>query len=227
MTSQLHIAEHFDEVAATYDFWKQKNWYYYDTLKAIARQYTPQEARLLDVGCGTGDIIAAVAPRSALGIDISLEMVELAKRKHRAYEFVAGDIVTYRSQEKFDTILYFDVIEHVIDARGALSSLSELLSPQGKLVVTMANPLWEPILMVGEKLGMKMPEGPHYRLPTGQFLALCERVGLQLVERQWRLIFPKYLPGISWLLNDLIGALPGIKRLSMIEVFVFEKERPE
>lgn len=225
MTTQSDIARHFDAEAERYDFWKKKNWYYYDALKDIAKAHYHGGA-LLDAGCGTGSIISAVAPERAVGIDISPEMVAIAKKRYEAcpnYAFATSDIAYYTALETFDTILFFDVVEHLIDARPALRSMRELLSERGRLVVTMANPLWEPVLMAGEKLGMKMPEGPHYRMPTRAFVRLCEDAGLRLEERQWRLLFPKYVPVLSWLLNDIIGALPGVRRLSMIEVFVFSR----
>jgi 2-polyprenyl-3-methyl-5-hydroxy-6-metoxy-1,4-benzoquinol methylase len=220
--TQDEITAHFDEVAQEYDYWKAKNWLYYDTLRLIARAHAKPGA-LLDVGCGTGEMIRAVAPISALGIDISPAMVEIAKKRNEGkseYVFIADDITRYEAQETFTTILFFDVIEHVVDMQAALRALRKALEPDGALVITMANPLWEPILMLGEKLGMKMPEGPHYRIPARELISRADTAGLRLVSREWHLLFPKYIPLVSGFINA-IGKFPFIRRLSVIEVFVF------
>src|SRR4051812_15402196 len=74
--AQQAVEVHFDEVAPDYDHWKKKNWYYYDTLYSVARRYARNVTNLLDVGCGTGSMILAVAPKKAVGIDVSHGMLE-------------------------------------------------------------------------------------------------------------------------------------------------------
>ena len=224
--AQQHIADHFDVVAGEYDYWKEKNWLYYETLRSIARAHVPQEGRLLDVGCGTGAMVRAVAPMHALGIDIAPEMVEIAKRldsEHPEYRYEVADITNFRLSEQFDTLLFFDVIEHTVDMPAALRCMRDLMAPRGVLVLSMANPLWEPILMLGEKLGMKMPEGPHYRMSAGELLTKAADAGLKLQAREWHLLFPKYIPLFSAFCNTILARVPLIQHLCVIEVFVFEK----
>jgi 2-polyprenyl-3-methyl-5-hydroxy-6-metoxy-1,4-benzoquinol methylase len=225
-SGEQDVTAHFDAVARDYDYWKKKNWFYYDTLRAIARRYVAPGASLLDVGCGTGAMIEATMPARAMGIDVSPEMIEIAKQRnqgHPEYRFVTADITTFRPGETVDVVLFFDVIEHVADTKAALASLHELLTPGGHLVITMANPLWEPVLMVAERLGLKMPEGPHYRVPTSGLLELARQAQLSLAKREWHLLFPKYIPIFSWFINDIVGQLPLMKRLAVIEVFVFTR----
>ncbi len=226
MHEQDAVVTHFDEVAKQYDYWKQKNWFYYDTLKAITAKHVNPQDRLLDSGCGTGALLRAAGVRDAVGIDISPEMIAIAKERnadHPEFQFQTADIITFRSESPFDAILFYDVIEHVPDTRAALASLYQLLAPGGRLILSMANPLWEPILMLAEKLGLKMPEGPHYRVPTRQFLKMAQDAGFILEKREWYLLFPKSVPALSWFLNDIIGRIPLIERLSVIEVFILTK----
>src|SRR6267142_2054459 len=114
--SQQDVAVHFDAVAREYDYWKTKNWFYYDALRKIARAFVGPEDTLLDVGCGTGAMIEATQPKAATGIDISPDMVAIAEsrlKNHPEYTFLAADITEFKAQETFDAILFFDVIEHV------------------------------------------------------------------------------------------------------------------
>lgn len=224
--SQTGVEKHFDSVAAEYDRWKEKNSYYYDELKSIARQWcamAPSAPRVLDAGCGTGSILASLEVREGVGVDISPEMIVLAKQRNARphLSFVASDIADYRPDRTFDVVLFFDVIEHVSHPRPVLDSLRRAVADGGCVVVSMANPLWEPVLMLAEKLGLKMPEGPHDRMPTSKFIEMARDAGLALHARDGRLIFPKKIPLVSYVLNRIIGRLPLIRRLSVIEVFVF------
>lgn len=220
--SQRDIERHFNEIAREYDYWKRKNWLYYETLQGIARKYASQHGRLLDVGCGTGDMIRAVAPETALGLDISEAMVEIARKRtvDEMHRFQVADIATYRTDERFDAVLFFDVIEHVVDMSAALCSLQSVLAPHGRLILSMANPLWEPILLLGEKLGMKMPEGPHYRMTHNELIEKAAAAGLELERQERHLLFPKYIPLFSAFMNKL-GSFSPLQKLCVIQVYIF------
>lgn len=228
MEPHLNIKEHFEKVAKDYDYWKRKNWYYYDALKAIARQFSVGAQRVLDAGSGTGGIVSDLSVPSAVGFDISKEMISIAKERYRNrgnLEFFQADIMHMPKEiGKFNVILFFDVVEHITNHSKAFENLASLLSPQGRLVVTMANPLWEPALMVAEKLSLKMPEGPHYRISLADFRSLLDTAGLEIVLQDTMLLFPIYIPFVSNFINQTIGRLPFVKHLGVIKIFVAIKK---
>ena len=224
--TQNNITEHFENVARDYDYWKNKNWYYYSALKYIAARYTANRKNVLDAGCGTGDILLSLNIQSALGIDISPTMIAIAKEKglkKNNISFLASDITTFSSSKKFDAILLFDVIEHLTNPEKTIRSLSNLLTDDGIIILTMANPYWKPILLLAEKLGLKMPEGPHHRISSKNLITIAEKNKLKITNRDWFLLFPKYVFAVSWLLNSIIGRLPIIRRLAVIQLFIFSK----
>lgn len=73
------VKNHFEDIASNYDYWKKRNWYYYQNLKKIIREFVPVDKTVLEIGCGTGDILASVEPKYGIGADISPKMVEIAK----------------------------------------------------------------------------------------------------------------------------------------------------
>lgn len=224
--TQNNVAEHFENIARNYDYWKNKNRYYYNTLKSIATRYTAGRKNILDAGCGTGDILLSLNIQNALGIDISPAMIAIAKEKSigkNNVSFLTSDIETFSSSKKFDAVLLFDVIEHLANPEKTLKSLSDLLTNNGIIILTMANPYWEPILLLAEKLGLKMPEGPHYRISSKNLIAMAGKNRLKITNRYWFLLFPKYIFAISWFLNNIIGRLPIIRRLAVIQLFIFGK----
>ncbi len=137
------VRKHFDGIVDDYDRWKRKNAYYYQTIKSfVLRQIRPGSS-VLEVGCGTGDILAAVQPGRGMGIDISPEMARLAQAKHPQYRFVCSAIEDFRSKEKFDFIILVDILDHVYDIIDVFSRLSHLCHPQTRIILTTINPWWE------------------------------------------------------------------------------------
>jgi 2-polyprenyl-3-methyl-5-hydroxy-6-metoxy-1,4-benzoquinol methylase len=97
--------------------------------------------RVLDVGCGVGDVALLagefVGPTgSVLGIDRSHEGIEIARRRAAAAGqhwtlFEASEIETYATPQRFDAIVGRLVLGYMPDAPAALRRLTELLRPGG------------------------------------------------------------------------------------------------
>lgn len=98
---------------------------------------------LLDIGCGTGDVLKKMLARgyAAFGVDVSSVAVEAARRRTGLSdtEVVSGDIeqgilMRFRG-ESFDLIIIKLVIAFVSDKQKMLESAKELLSPTGKVLI--------------------------------------------------------------------------------------------
>src|SRR5205823_6835530 len=81
----------FDALAPERDRFKARRWYYYKYLGAFMRFVVPPGRRVLEVGCGTGDLLATVKPALGVGMDISLAMLEIARGKYPHLHFVQAD----------------------------------------------------------------------------------------------------------------------------------------
>lgn len=241
--SHKDVEQHFDVISPDYDKFKIAHWYYYDTLKRILREELGDLGgkSVLEVGCGTGDLLASLAPGRGVGIDVSRGMIGIASRKHHARVNASGSHATgsnatggktlsflhisapdlaKRSKERYDAIVCVDVIEHMTDVPADIAAMSWLVKHDGKIVILMANPLWEPLLLLFEKLKMKMPEGPHYRMPYRKVKRIIAEAGLEVVRHDWYLAFPKHVPYLSNPFNAIVHAIPVVRRLGLTEMIV-------
>lgn len=220
------IEEHFDSLASNYDAGKKRNWYYYQALKKVYQERIPEGSSVLEIGCGTGDILASLKPRFGVGIDLSGGMIAHAKEKHvrdKNLSFYHSDIYAFEIESSFEYIVLADVIEHFSDPRKALLKIASLMGTHTKLVLSMANPLWEPILMLGEKVGAKMPEGPHERISQKELSHFLREAGLSVRQKDTSLLLPIYIPFLSNMLNTIVDRIPLINRLGVIMAFVITK----
>ncbi len=108
------------------------------------------KGRVLDFGCGGGNVAAVVSPDRYVGVDRDAGALESARRRYPQHRFMAS----LPDGESFDTICMLAVIEHLPDPPGVLSSLQTLLLPHGRLVFTTPTPLAHLIQSWGARVGL-------------------------------------------------------------------------
>ena len=61
----------YDELGDGRDDWIARSRYYYDTIRHLLRLIVPRGSRVLSIGCGSGEHLAALEPSLGVGVDIS------------------------------------------------------------------------------------------------------------------------------------------------------------
>jgi SAM-dependent methyltransferase len=106
------------------------------------RAHLPCEA-FLDAGCGDGRYLAALdteLPERVAGVDIAATIVETARSRLPRADLRQANIESLPFADgEFDLVLSSQVIEHVLDARGAIRELRRVLRPGGRLVISTDN----------------------------------------------------------------------------------------
>ena len=215
------VREHFEEIAGEYDRWKEKSAYYYRLLAEIYRERVPEGASVLEIGCGTGTLLAALSPGRGVGVDISPRMVEIAAAKHPSLKFWVADAEAFEPEETYDYVIIPDVVEHLSDPEAMFRSARKACHAETRVIVTCVNPLWAPILHLAERLGLKMPEGEHRWLPAKELFGMSAAAGFNAVEYSGRILCPKEIPLLARPLNRAASLLPLLRPLCLTQVLVF------
>ncbi len=91
-------------------------------------------ARVLDIGCGTGDDVIALG-REPIGIERSVVMCDEARSRHASLAVIAADATALPIRDwQADGVRADRVIQHLPDAPAALSEWRRVLRPNGRLV---------------------------------------------------------------------------------------------
>lgn len=101
--------------------------------------HLPDNARILEAGCGTGgnlEMLAGFGQLRAFELDAEARRVASSKSGLAVAEGALPDAVPFAS-ERFDLIGLFDVLEHVEDDEAALAALCGRLGPGGRIVMTV------------------------------------------------------------------------------------------
>ena len=109
-------------------------------LWALAR-YFPAATSLLEIGCGSGYVLSAIAAANPGFKLAAAEMfdrgLDIARRRVPSAEFLQADALRLPYRDEFDVIGAFDVLEHVGDDEAALAEIHRALRPGGGLLLTV------------------------------------------------------------------------------------------
>jgi len=86
------IRELADRLAPVRNRWIARNAYYYDEDRRYMRFLIEEGLNVLELGCGTGHLLAALRPSHGVGVDMSRGMIEIAQADNPGLEFHIGDV---------------------------------------------------------------------------------------------------------------------------------------
>lgn len=109
----------------------------------FASHYARPTGRLLDIACGSGHGTALLAERlphvECVGVDVSSEAIADASVRYRRTNntFICSDGMSYRDDDRFDTIVSLETIEHLDSPSGFVHRLVSMLRPRGRLIASV------------------------------------------------------------------------------------------
>ncbi len=140
--------------------------------------------RILDLGCGTGQLTAEIAQRGAqvIGLDNSANMIGQARQNYPGLAFVLGDAAGFRFEEPFDAVFSNAALHWVKDADRAVESIARALRPGGRFVAEFGGSGNTRAILAALRAVLG-PESdarcPWYYPSVAQYSALLERHGLE------------------------------------------------
>jgi len=175
--------------------------------------------RILELGCGTGDLLAALKPSFGVGVDFSQGMIDQARKAHPDLTFLMGDIEVsdFISQlpGPFDVILIVDTLGALDDCQSMFESLHKLCTRQTRLVIGYFSHLWYPALKLAEALQVKMPQPPQNVLSSADVRLLAGLAEFEPIKSESRLLLPFRLFGLGRLVNRFLAPLPVLDKLCL------------
>jgi SAM-dependent methyltransferase len=201
--------------------WIERNRYYIEQVERLVATLVLPGSRVLEIGCGLGDLLAAVRGRDSVGIDISSRMIELARERHPALDVRVADVERDPLPEgPFDAVIFSDAVGHLDDIERAFERVRPLLAPTGRIVVTYYNFLWEPALKLAELLGQKTPWPDQNWLSMHDIANLLLLSGFEVVRRGTDILLPLDVPLVSELANRIAAKVPVLRESALVNYFV-------
>src|SRR5258706_176824 len=120
--------------------WIARNRFSHEQDRRYMRFLVPAGSRVLELGCGIGDLLAALEPSAGVGIDFSPAMIALARQRHPTLSFAIGDVESpetiARIEGRFDYVILSDLIGALDDCETTLRQLHRVFTRQTPLIIT-------------------------------------------------------------------------------------------
>jgi SAM-dependent methyltransferase len=179
----------------------------------------PPGKRVLELGCGRADLLAALKPSYGVGVDFSAKTIARARELHPDLQFVLGDVEDPATlapiEGPFDYIVIADTIGMFEDIDGTLRLVLDLCAPSTRIIIAYYAHLWEPILKLGELLKVKSRQSEINYIATADFLNLMDLADLEVISHEQRQLIPLRWLGLGPFINRYIAPLPGIRQLCL------------
>jgi SAM-dependent methyltransferase len=155
---------------------------YYDRHFDLIAQECAGATSILDVGCGTGNLLERFAAQPdcfRLGIELNPSAVEIA-RKVANCEILEMPFESFRSDKKFDVITMINVLSHVSSFDAMFRSLRAALAPGGRVILRTTE--MSPQVSRWNQVHWGVPDDLHFLgLNTLEFL--CAKYGFTIARR--------------------------------------------
>lgn len=221
------IKKYFDSTASKRDKWKRKNYYYHKLLEKYYSFIIPEDSKVLEIGCGIGDLLNSVKPSYGVGIDFSDEVIKIAKEKYPAMHFITSDAEDLNLDEKFDYIIISDLTGFLWDVQEVFRNLKKVCNNKTRIIITSYNYVWEPILRFAEFLRLKEKQPLQNWLSMKDIIGLLELEGFETIKIDRKILLPKRIPILNFIFNNIISNLPLFNHLSLINIIVARKQHIE
>lgn len=216
---QITRRAHWDAVARK----KPRSWggYYRDRLKAIFGLLIPQGASVLEIGCARGDLLASLNPGLGVGVDLSPEMVQIARATHPGLQFVVGDAHELNlGNQQFDFIVMSDVINDVWDLQKVLHQLDPYCTPATRVVFNFYSHLWQTPLAIAQFMGLATSNLPQNWFTRHDLKNLLELSGFDVIRKWEDVIAPLPFPALSKIANRYLSKVAPFRWFAMTNLLV-------
>jgi SAM-dependent methyltransferase len=214
---------HWDTVSPKKQNEKRPSAFYHKLLQHYYRFFIPPGMRILEVGCGHGDLLAALEPALGVGIDFSEEMIRFAATKHENLSFIRADAHDVPLEEKFDVIIVSDLVNDLWDVQRMLKELRRLAHPATRLILNFFNNLWRMPLSIAKGLNLGFDTLEQNWFSPHDIYNLLELAGFEVINSRPLILFPLTVPILSSLANRyLVNFIP----LSWLALTNFVVARP-
>ena len=223
---QREMRAYFDLIGPDLPKWQRRNRYYYRDLERLHQFLIPPGSRVLEIGCGLGDLLGALQPEVGVGIDFSAPIVRLAQQNHPNLQFYCLDAETLQPEQlapehrQFDYILLTGVLGYLGDVQTTLARLCPFCHSRTRVILAFHNYLWEPLLRFAEVIGQRRPQPAQSWLSMDDVVNLLTVTGFTPLKRGRRFLLPKQIPGLSFLVNRYLAPLPGVQHACLTSYVV-------
>lgn len=161
--------------------------------RLLARYYNlliPDDSHVLEIGCGTGELLRHLTVERKVGVDVSRKQIEIARKAVPEGEFHIADAESFNHGKNFDTIIISDTVNLVNDVQALLANLQKNSTASTRLLINVPNTLWRPLFGTAYRLGLRADQPSNSWLSGQDVRNLLTLADWEVIKTQPRALFP-------------------------------------
>jgi SAM-dependent methyltransferase len=184
------VLEFFNSYAQRVLQWERHFAFYHNAIIQLLKELIPERSEVVDLGCGNGDKLASLNTREGLGIDLSPNMVSLARNRHPGLKFEVRDAEKMNLQRNYDYLVAANLIEYLENIPEFCRRLKNNCGANSRVCIVNFNPLYEPLLKFLERIGVKERRKFENRIDIRDISNLFHIYGFSLIEWGAKMVLP-------------------------------------
>jgi SAM-dependent methyltransferase len=192
---------YWEEYAAAASKWAGIRRYYQSRLAEIYKLSVPPGMRILELGCGDGDLLAKLEPAYGYGIDLSSQLIDKARNKYPGLHFEAADASDLQLEGEFDFIICSDLLNDLWDVQNVFERIAGHCHPATRILINCYSRLWEGPRHLAESLGLAKPQLSQNWLTVEDIQNLLTLAGFELIRSSAEILCPVRVPLVAILCN--------------------------
>jgi len=194
---QTHVAC-WDSIAQKRDTWRGMGRWYHRRLAEIYRYLVNPNQRVLEIGCGTGNLLASLRPSRGVGIDFSPEMIARAKKDHPEFEYHQADTHDLTGIEgQFDVVILSDTVNDLWDVQRVLEQARQFCAPHTRLILNFYSHVWQLPLAIAQSLNLAAPMLRQNWLTREDIDNMLRLAGFESIRATQEVLWPLPLGGLA------------------------------
>jgi len=221
--------EYLDYREVRVKYWDQINaaplqqWsaYYRKKITEAYAQLIRPDATVLELGCGRGDLLAALSPKIGVGVDFSVVALEQAKSSHPTLSFYLADAHDLGLPDQtFDYIVVSELVNDLWDVQRMLQGIRRYCTPSTRIIFNFYSHVWNLPLALGQKINVATPRLTQNWLAPNDMNNLLAITGFQPLRTWAEVLAPLPIPVVSDVANRYLAKLFPFKLFDMANFVV-------
>jgi SAM-dependent methyltransferase len=197
--------EHWNRVHAVYKSRRAPSAGYHRRIQRVFAQIVPPRQRVLEIGCGHGDLLAAVQPSLGVGVDFSRVGLAAAQAAHPTLRFVEADAHALPVLTgTFDVVILSDVVNDLWDVQRVLEEVRRSTTPRTRIILNCYSRVWELPLRFLRACRLSPPLLTQNWLTALDIDSLLRLAGFEPIRHWEEVLCPLPLPLIEPLSNRVL-----------------------
>lgn len=211
---------HWDKIARKADKWEGCGGYYHKRLQDILQFVIPPGQRIIEIGCGQGDLLASLKPSYGVGVDFSSEMIHRARNRYPDLHFIETDAHKLDLETKFDFVILSDLVNDLWDVQSVFQNIISLTTPGSRIIITSYSRLWELPFRIIRKLGLAKPALSQNWLTVEDISGLISLADFEVIRNWEEIVWPLRTPFIDSFLNRFCAKIWPFRWFDLTHVII-------